>query len=377
MMTAETIAQRVWQHCMEHAEWLVFVCTLFFSFLTSDCTAGDDVRVTSLPVRFDRNVVPDLRVRRDSSSQPSRIAVISSLVVEHVPRAIFNPFGRADLGRPFRIVVTDRGDRIIRTLVRQTEIRLPVDTRNWMIARSGAVFGSCHWIESGTSTTDNSIEVPKLPAGRYALVALYSSRMFHDPPPQGENELERWTQSWTDPAQDEPCCASFPVHFEVDSQRELQWSHASDEEFEWNPVESDFRVESGERVIITTRYINPAESSLLLPGLNVSSPYRGPVRFEIRNENPKADSLRSSLRSGSVVADSVDAVPVPRDAVVGGTRTILIDQPGQYRIVTQIDESIYADKVFTMGKRNRSAYTIWPVVLTSRPKTVKVPGLPK
>lgn len=352
----------------------VFIIVAFLT-CSGPCRTDDELRVHSLPIRYGNEVVTDLRVRRDSSFQPPRIAIISTLVVENASLAVFNPFGRSNIGRSFRVVVTDSGGRVVRTLIPQTSVKRDREPGDWSVAKNGAVFGSCFWIHA-ESTEGNSIELPSFSAGRYAIVVLYSHRMFHAPPPTGKDALERWTHSWNDSIHDTPCCASLPVEFDVNAQGEIRWRDAHVDSFELSRVESDFRVEAGDRVVVSTRYVNPTETSLLLPGLNASSPLRGPVCLEILDQSGKLypGPSRPALRSGSAVADFGDSVLVPRNAVVGGTHTIRIERPGRYHVKTSIDESIYTDSVFTMGKRNRSAYTIWPIALTSRPKVIDVPG---
>ena len=73
-----------------------------------------------------------------------------------------------------------------------------------------------------------------------------------------------------------------------------------------------------------------------------------------------------------------DGILVPRDGVIGGTNPCIADtvRPGNYLVTTEIDESIYKDKLFANGEKVDRKPSEWKTVFRSRAVKITVPEKP-
>jgi len=225
--------------------------------------------------------------------------------------------------------------------------------------------------------TEGMTVLPQMPAGRYYLFLLVKNRVIHKRPPEVPDELipKPWLDNWSDPSLDAPGFASAPVAVEVD--REGRYRPVQiHETARYEALEVEPMIDPDHHLQILTRLVNPTESWMMVPGLNLMGTLRNPVQVSVDREDGTAFDRFSDHIGGSYSGTPrrTDAVLVPRDGVIGGTdsNSGTLERPGRYLVKVEINESIYQDKLFVNGERVHRRPSEWPVVFRSPAKTVIV-----
>lgn len=357
-----------------------------FLLIVYNCQlSAQELRLEGLPNRSGEWISPDLRVRVLTENGQQRLALIATFEIHRSPLMVFNPFGNQELGRPYRVVMMNSEGKIVHTVVKETSAsETPHNTEYWIRGYYRGVFGRCFWTRSREVGSDDRhlndlADLPVLSEGRYSLTLLVSQRMFHAPPdPDKITEMvQSWRESWNDPALDEPCCASDLVILDVDDKGNYQLPVDKEVDSTFQILESDAHLNSQGDLSIITRLVNPSESWILVPGMNLYESTEGSVRVSVVREDrsPFERFKKSWTKSGRGPVMEYDRLLVPRDGVIGGIKPYsgTLETPGKYHITTEIDESIYKDKLFVDGKRVIRKPGEWPIVFRSRTTTITVP----
>ena len=204
---------------------------------------------------------------------------------------------------------------------------------------------------------------------------LVTQRMF---PEKSVEYIQLRPDMWNDPRLDEPCCASLPVVVDVDAQGDYRPVLNEGVDGRFAILESDVHVGINSDLSLTTRFVNPSEAWLVIPGLDVFTSRRGSARISVVRDDGVAFNRFTKLRGGTnhyANPKIKDSVLVPRDGVIGGTEHYAgtLKASGKYLVTTEIDESIYKDKLFVDGKRVDRELSEWPIVFRSRTTTITVP----
>lgn len=222
------------------------------------------------------------------------------------------------------------------------------------------------------------IDLPNVPAGRYFLVLLVSKRIVHDSPNSMYNleNQQQWLKRWNDPSLDEPYCASVPAIVDVDEQGHYRPIVAAGTETQFEHVESEYHVNSKNELRVSTRFVNPADALMVVRGLEIYEQLDQSSHISVVREDGKPFERFPKIWGGSgpFFRKESHSVLVPRDGVIGGTEPYSGTlTPGNYQVTTEIDESIYKDKLFVDGKRVIRKPGEWPIVFRSRTTTITVP----
>lgn len=362
----------------------MFAC-LFL--LISVCNLqAQEVPRDAIPNGSGKGVTADLRIRESIQNGQRHLALITTLVIGKESFPIFNPFGNPDIGRPYRVVLTDAQGKIVHTVIKDTStLAAPQNPAYWVKGLRRGLVGRCFWTHKSEVISDSRhscdlADMPSVAAGRYSLIMLVTGRMFHDPPRYIENAVieQRWLDSWNNPELDQPRCASTPVMVDVDDKGVYRPLLGEGVDGRFESLESDALVDSDNNLSITTRLINPSDAWLAVPGMNIYETREYPVRVALVREDGVSFHRFSKPRgvSGQLQHPlESHCVLVPRDGVIGGTLRYAADTlaPGKYQVTTEIDESIYKDKLFVDGKRVIRKPGEWPIVFRSRTTTITVP----
>lgn len=349
----------------------IIICTV--TFLVGFAVAGE-IRPHALPTRMGAALL-DLRIREMVVGREQRLALIATTVMDGSGQAVFNPFGDPGQGRTSCIVMTDAQHKVIHYLVKQT-VPCSFVEADWVHARDGAIFGRCYWISPEPAQGTDVAHIPKLAAGRYSVYFLMSQRMFHPPPSSAKTpeQISDWTTRWDNPELDELSCASSPILLDVDAGGLIRPVSIADGDLTFRSLESDYTISREGVLKVGTRFINPQAAALLVPGLNLCSANRDPVHVSVEREDRQPFQMLTQpwLGAGFGPAMALNSLLVPEWGIVGGIESVpgTLPMPGRYQVTTELDDSIYTEKVFVNNKRTRSVDSKWPVAFRSRTTTI-------
>lgn len=362
----------------------VFLVVLATVVLGTSCFGADEIRISSLPTRIARSIAVELRIRELVDVQPAGLALIATLHADLNGHTLFNPFGIDSCGSPYDLVLTDPQWNIVKTIVRGERVPQAIpDRTTWIHAQSGGIVGRCFRLLQPSSMeiaqeTDGMMVLPTMPAGRYYLFLLVKNRIAHKRPPESPDEViqKQWLDGWNASLHDASGFASLPVAVDVDREGRYQPVQTDGTDARFEVLEVQPTIDSDHHLRILTRLINPTESWMMVPGLNLMGTLRNPVQVSVDREDGAAfDRFPDHIGgSYSMAPRRTDAVLVPRDGVIGGTdsNAATLKQPGGYLVKVEINESIYLDKLFVNGERVHRGPSEWPVVFRSPTRTVIV-----
>ena len=362
---------------------------LVFTFIVVLATGlpAQDLWVKDLPVRS-RDCAPSeacvtagLRVRESTVNGVHRIIVITSLRTNGIDTPVFNPFGRYDIGRPCRVVLTDLNWEYKHTVFEGSSgVSTLRQVANWSILTSGGVVGRTYWTRSANNTKEHDeheyANLPIVPAGKYFLVMIVSRRALYSLPSHSGNH-EILHDQWNDNKWDEPSFRSDPVYIEVDNNGKYHPILPEGESAGFEPLETICRTNDNGTLIITTEFVNPMESWLVAPGMNLHVSLDNPMHVSLLQEDgSQTDRFENlgGISGPAVYRKTSHCVLVPRNGVIGGTEPYSgVLPPGKYLVTSEIDESIYKNKLFVDGKKVTPEGGKWPVAFRSRTTTITVP----
>lgn len=321
-------------------------------------------QVESLPAQILQAVVPELRVRvTHLDNGQERLAFLAAVhcIGPKSTKLVFNPFGRYELGRPFRIVLTDEASTIVHTIV---DCSKPESTRpeaqHWVKCTIGQVLGRCFWqrvgIERKLESEHDVANLAGVPMGRYRAVLLVNERLVHPPPDRIDPRanIETWNESWRQPRWDDTWYASSPVEIEVDAQGQWHPHWVAGEQKEFIPLEADFERGAATGTIKAhLRLVVPEEWSLLIEGINPRHTKPKVMEFTIRRTDGALFNRFRGPIGSSYKGDSGQfaARLVPRGGIVGGTVPSVANlaDPGTYEFSAELNDRIFTDMSYIGG----------------------------
>ncbi|RLS53937.1 MAG: hypothetical protein DWH91_13145 [Planctomycetota bacterium] len=367
--------------------WTTLVMATLIAWIQG--LSAQEVDLSSLPQRTRESAFLELRVRESTENGLVRMVLITTFRTDDSLATLFNPLGRYPWGRPYYIVLTDSSYKILHTVTRNSlGMTVPQCSDHWGPMWRHSVSGRSFWTLSPDTApgrlgkdqrpSHDLADLPVVPAGRYYLILLATKRIeFRSPEENGSFESQqRWLKEWNDPSLDEPAFASPPAIVEVDAQGVYHPIVPEGVDTQFSAVESEYRVDTKGDLSVTTRFVNPTDAMLAIRNFNIYEKADQPTRVVVSREDGQPFDRFTRLWGGSgrfrrIVSDSVT---MPRDCVVGGTEPYSGSlPPGKYQVTTEINESIYANKLFLFGEKQTPEGGKWPVAFRSRTTTITVP----
>lgn len=365
--------------------WTALVCASLM--LWPPGASAQEVSIPSMPTQIRESVFLELRVRESMENGLVRLVVIATFRSNDSIVDLFNPLGWYSWGRPFHVVLTDSNFKILHKVTRSSSgMAVPQGSDHWGRMGRESLSGRSFWTLSPDTapgrlgkdqrSSDELAQFPVVPAGRYYLILLATKRMTF-PRPNGSFETQQqWLKEWNDPSLDEPAFASPPAIVDVDAQGVYHPIVPEGVETQFSAVESEYRVDTKGDLSVTTRFVSPTSAMLVIRDFNIYEKADQPTHVVVTREDGQPFDRFTRLWGGSgrfrrIVSDSIT---MPRDCVVGGTELYSGSlPPGKYQVTTEIDESIYANKLFLFGEKLTPEGGKWPIAFRSRTTTITVP----
>lgn len=342
--------------------------------------AGDEVSVSQVPKSYLGKMSPHLLVRRKSADPQAPLAFLVQMRSQGI--GVFNPFGIAQAGRGYRVVLLDSTDAVVHEIVSTTSSPLPDDPRLFANMHEGIV-GRCHWTDLNTTDAkerpDDSASLPsQLPPGQYRSVLLVTAGMFR---PAFLENYRREPAKWHDPEMEKVVCASESVPLYLDSEGRW-WADDRDTSIPtFATLEVEPRVNALHDLALSIWLVNPESRDLVVPIYDLFLPRRDrALRWSVSRDDGFPLGPFRWMQGGSythVVALESDIRSVPRNGIVGGFRSRLgtFAKGGEYRVSAVLNESIFSDRRFFRNKEVKPEGGVWKEAFRSPVVTVTIPDL--
>lgn len=203
--------------------WLLFLITTMTCLFSGETTCSAETltqaALKSLPDHSKSGVIPRLEIEWPSTSRDQFFLLVTFEAWNRV--TLFNPFGDASLGSPFRFIITDSNwtpihDAAIPVLARDS---IPSQDA-WIDVHEGRIIGRrFKWLLPpvlSSSECGDEFRWPTLKRGVYLIHLVVSSRMTTDAPFDGIAGNAVAQARWREAELDRALCRSNVVKIEVD-----------------------------------------------------------------------------------------------------------------------------------------------------------------